>query len=186
MSLRVVRVGTHALRPSKTTLWQRLCQHKGSAGGALAGGGNHRGSVFRRHVGTALLASGEWPEAVRRSWLVGNTAKGLVRAAEHPLEVAVSERIGAMPFLWLEVDGPDGQADRAAIERGAIALLSNFRREAVDPPSKGWLGRHAHAEDVRESGLWNVEHVREQPDGSFLDLLAKTVAAGEPEARQER
>ncbi len=52
---RVVRVGTHALRPSKSTLWGRLSQHKGSEGGSMPGGGNHRGSIFRLHVGTALL-----------------------------------------------------------------------------------------------------------------------------------
>jgi len=55
--LRVVRVGTHALRGgSTTTLWDRLRQHRGTVGGSRPGGGNHRGSVFRRHVRTALIA----------------------------------------------------------------------------------------------------------------------------------
>ena len=77
-----------------------------------------------------------------------------------------------------------GEAERGAIEKGAIALLSNFRRQAFDPPSERWLGRHALSEDVRESGLWNVDHVRDPPDESFLDLLARTVAGGQSEARQ--
>lgn len=38
---RVVRVGTHALKPgSKTKLWTRLSQHRGAL---RSGGGNHRG-----------------------------------------------------------------------------------------------------------------------------------------------
>lgn len=42
---RVVRVGTHAVsRGSKSTLWNRLSQHRGSM---KSGGGNHRGSVSR-------------------------------------------------------------------------------------------------------------------------------------------
>src|SRR5437588_12166895 len=50
---RVTRVGTHALTAtSKATLWGRLAQHRGRS----SGGGNHRGSIFRRHVGAALLA----------------------------------------------------------------------------------------------------------------------------------
>jgi hypothetical protein len=50
---RVVRVGTHALREaSPRTLWDRLSNHKGYA---ASGGGNHRGSIFRLIVGTALL-----------------------------------------------------------------------------------------------------------------------------------
>lgn len=48
----VVRVGTHAVSAgSKTTLWNRLSTHRGTR----SGGGNHRGSIFRLWVGTALL-----------------------------------------------------------------------------------------------------------------------------------
>src|SRR5688572_8529664 len=51
--MRVVRVGTHAIRTgSKSTLWNRLRQHRGTDKGT----GNHRGSIFRLHVGNALLA----------------------------------------------------------------------------------------------------------------------------------
>src|ERR1043166_7895880 len=50
---RVVRVGTHAVSAgSKSTLRGRLKQHLGTR----SGGGNHRGSIFRLHVGAALLA----------------------------------------------------------------------------------------------------------------------------------
>jgi hypothetical protein len=52
---RVVRVGTHALtEQSRTTLWARLRQHRGTLAGQNPGGGDHRGSIFRMHVGTAL------------------------------------------------------------------------------------------------------------------------------------
>jgi hypothetical protein len=47
---RVVRVGTHALTTnSRTTLWNRLSQHRGVE---KSGGGNHRGSIFRLIVGS--------------------------------------------------------------------------------------------------------------------------------------
>jgi hypothetical protein len=49
----IVRVGTHALETgSQTTLWKRLSQHRGQA---RSGSGNHRGSIFRLIVGTALI-----------------------------------------------------------------------------------------------------------------------------------
>jgi hypothetical protein len=49
---RVVRVGTHALKAgSGTSLWQRLSQHRGITS---TGGGNHRGSIFRLLVGSAI------------------------------------------------------------------------------------------------------------------------------------
>ena len=51
---RVVRVGTHGLKAgSKSTVWGRLRQHRGTTAGAHAGGGNHRGSIFRLHMATA-------------------------------------------------------------------------------------------------------------------------------------
>lgn len=173
---RVVRVGTHALRPSKSTLWGRLSQHKGNIGGSMPGGGNHRGSVFRLHVGTALLEDDDRPAAVSSTWSVGSTAKGDVRRVEYPLELAVSEHIGAMPFLWLEVDDPPGAgSDRGVIEARSIALLSNLDRPPVDPPSSTWLGHVADRQVIRRSGLWNVNHVAEAPTVDFLTTLDRWV-----------
>ena len=50
--LQVVRVGTHGLKAgSRSTLWKRLAQHRGTARDS---GGNHRGSIFRLLIGIAL------------------------------------------------------------------------------------------------------------------------------------
>src|SRR5262249_47402680 len=134
------------------------------------------GSVFRRHVGSALLASGDWPAAVRTTWGVGGSASRETRAAEHTLEIAVSDYIGAMPFLWAAVaDPPSVESDRGVVERGAIALLSNFNPPALDPASDTWLGTYADANAIRRSGLWNVHHVSERYDPRFLDVLERHV-----------
>jgi hypothetical protein len=168
---RVVRIGTHALNArSQSTLWRRLRQHRGTLAGRYAGGGNHRGSIFRKHVGTALLNSQTWPPEIRESWPRRRVAAG-VRAAEQPLERAVSAYIGAMPVVGLAV--PDRE-HRHAIEANAIALLSN-RVGGLDPASSGWLGLHAASEHVRTSALWNVEHVDDVYDPAFLDLLELAV-----------
>lgn len=56
-----------------------------------------------------------------------------IRAAECPLERAVSEYIGNMS-LWLDVPDPPGAtSDRGLIEAGTVALLSNLERPAIDP-----------------------------------------------------
>jgi hypothetical protein len=95
MGPRIVRVGTHALTPgSRTTLWQRLSNHRGSR---RSGGGNHRGSIFRLIIGTALIdreghRCPTWDD--RRS-----SAPAEVRARELALEREVSKTIGAMRFV---------------------------------------------------------------------------------------
>jgi len=172
--LRCVRVGTHALkRSSKTTLWNRLSQHRGTIGGKHPGGGNHRGSVFRFHVGTALMTRDDWPEEIVKNW-GGSNAPRYIKDAEVPLEQAISKHIGSMPFIWLEINdepGPDNL--RGYIERNSISLLSNYNRESnpIDPPSKSWLGQWAKSIRVQKSGLWNSNHVDESFDMQFLDTL---------------
>ena len=173
---RVVRVGTHALHPSMSTLWGRLSAHRGTVGGSRPGGGNHRGSIFRLHVGTALLTAGEWSDSVRRSWGVGSSARGRVLVDEYPLELEVSRHIRSMSLLWVGVDDePDGFRERKVIEAGAISLLSNVSREPVDAASGRWLGHRAENSFIGRSGLWNVDHVRDEPSGEFLDVLSRHV-----------
>ena len=175
---RVVRVGTHALHPSKSTLWGRLAAHRGTVGGCRPGGGNHRGSIFRLHVGTALLKEGKWSDVVRGTWDVGSSARGRVLVDEYPLELEVSQHIRSMPFLWVGVDRePDGFLDRGVIEAGAISLLSNVDREPVDAASGQWLGHRAESPFIGRSGLWNIDHVRDQPSGEFLEVFSRYVEA---------
>lgn len=175
---RVVRIGTHALtRGSRSTLRQRLSQHRGSA----SGGGHHRGSIFRLLVGQAMIAK---QEAVPcRSWGVkGDLTKAAkvlrmdrneLRNTEQPVEEAVSRYIGAMPFLWLDIDDkPSPNSHRSYIERNAIALLSNQGRSTLDPASDGWLGRYSNRTLVAGSGLWNQRHVTETYDPRFVAALS--------------
>lgn len=179
---RVVRVGTHAIKAnSSSSLWRRLSQHRGAS---RSGGGNHRGSIFRLLIGQAMMSRDRRGEP--RSWeLKGDHAKaaaelGIEKRAlklqELPLERHVSEYICAMPFLWVAIeDAPGPESGRAAIERNSIALLSNYRKPAIDPPSPGWLGRSSDRERVRESGLWNNKHVHEPYDPAFLTVLLQHV-----------
>lgn len=162
---RVVRIGTHALKTgSQTTLWTRLSQHRGQT---ETRGGNHRGSIFRQLVGGALIARDdlEFP-----TWGHGSTADRSVRLAEFELERRTSDFLGQMTFLWLEIaDVPGPDSFRGYVERNAIALLSNYGKLALDPPSPNWLGHYSTRERVRNSGLWNQIHVDASCDPAFLD-----------------
>lgn len=174
---RIVRVGTHALKAgARANLWSRLSQHRGSK---RSGGGNHRGSIFRLIVGTALIESKGHEYA---TWGKGSSAPRDVRQNEHPLEQAVSKVIGEMPFLWLAVNDDPGPASlRGYIERNSIALLSNSDKESLDPPSRYWLGHFCNRERVRNSGLWNQNHVDGRYDPEFLDTLERLIHEMETE-----
>lgn len=166
---RVVRVGTHAVSANaKSTLWGRLRTHRGGR----TGGGNHRGSIFRLHVGAAMLARDglELP-----NWGIGSSAAKSIRVDEADHERRVSAYIGAMSALWVEVpDAPGPESARAYLERNAIALLSNAL-SPVDQPGRAWLGLHSPREEIRRSGLWNLNHVERRYEPGFLDVLESYV-----------
>ena len=169
---RVVRVGTHALMAkSGASLWNRLKQHRGTLKPL---GGNHRGSIFRLLVGDAMIRGGEINGV--DTWGHGSNAPCEIREVERPMEVQVSRRIGAMPFLTLPIDDPPGPDSlRGYIERNAVGLLSSYSTEPVDPMSVDWLGLMSSRERVRKSGLWNNNHVDENYDPDFLQVLRHLV-----------
>src|ERR1039458_7172696 len=73
------------LTPRAAKLWTRLSQHKGQQS---SGGGNHRGSIFRLIVGTALIKRHGYDHP---TWGIGNSAKPDVRTGETALEIKVSQ-----------------------------------------------------------------------------------------------
>src|SRR6056297_3257375 len=125
--LRITRIGTHAVSEgASTTLWDRLRTHRGANRGTYEGGGNHRGSVFRKRVGEAFVEKDDLEEQYPK-WGVGSSAGRELRLEELELERRVSEYVRDLPFLWVDVDDePSPESDRGYIERNAIALTSNF------------------------------------------------------------
>lgn len=176
--MRVVRVGTHAVSSgSKSTLWGRLRSHKG----LNSGGGNHRGSIFRLHVGAALLAKTDIELA---TWGVNSSASREIRQNETQLEQQVSAYIGKMPFLWLAVDDePSTASHRSVIEKNSIILLAGQDGYSpLDKSSREWLGHWSARDKIRQSGLWNLNYVASlgqqySYDAGFLDLMKDYVEA---------
>lgn len=170
-ALRVVRVGTHAVsKESRSTLWGRLRTHRG----AVDGTGNHRGSIFRLHVGKAWMSRAAVTTPVP-SWGNGQSACKEIRELEEPLEREVSKYIGRMSLLWLAVDDEPGPAsDRAYVERNSVGLLVG-PQGAVDPPSESWLGNWSCHPSIRASGMWNVDYTKYTYDPRFLEIMARYV-----------
>jgi hypothetical protein len=180
--LRVTRVGTHAVSEgSSTSLWDRLKQHYGTGSGSSdhPHGGAHRGSVYRKRVGEAIIEKhdlhDDYPDWDER-WSSIDRERSEVRDEEYILERRVSTYIREQPFLPVALDDePSADSDRASLERNAIALLSNVEERPIDPRGDGWLGRYSRSREIRDSGLWNVNHVGERYDEGSLDLLERAV-----------
>ncbi len=150
-----------------------ICAHRGHIGGVHEGGGNHRGSVFRRHIGMSLIQRNNLDS---ESWGQGSSAIREVRDREYEIEIEVSHHIRAMPFLWIKASDEAGpKSVRAYLERNSIALLSNYEKPPIDPPSRNWLGNYCPNRFIRASGLWNVRHVKGTYEPRFLDRMEQLI-----------
>lgn len=93
------------------------------------------------------------------------------------MERRVSSYLATTSLLWLDVNDAAGpHSDRATIERNAIAMLS-MQGPMIDLPSPRWLGCHSARKPIRDSGLWNVDHVGGRYDPAFLFVMEKHVRA---------
>lgn len=177
-ALRVVRVGTHQVsHGSRSLLWSRLKQHRGSADGS---GGHRGGSIYRYHVGRSIVSRDDSNPVLpptHEERLASIVAWALSRGESDPAradklyEAVISTYITRMSFTYVSVgDEPSKRSDRAYLEKNAIALLSTTGR-SIDPPSQEWLGLHSPYAQIRESGMWNKQHVGKVFDRRFLETF---------------
>lgn len=171
-TLRVVRIGTHGVSiGSKSLLWQRLRTHRGNDDGT----GSHRSSIFRLHVGNSLLALQGKQSS---SWGIGNNASKETRNSEVDLEIEVSRYLKELLVVYLPVgDAASADSDRSYIEKNAISLLTGGG--AIDVQTNHWLGNFSPSQQIRESGMWNVNYVGDNYDSAFLSVLEELIARHE-------
>lgn len=171
-SPRIVRIGTHAVSEgSKSTLRTRLRNHLGLANGS----GSHRGSIFRLHVGRAMLDKENALDQLQ-SWGSGQDAPAEIRAKEQEHEVRVGDYLRKLEVFIIEIDDePSKHSLRASVERQLIALCSEAL-QPIDTPTNNWLGLHSPMELIVSSGLWNLRDVGREYDpsgiGSVQDICS--------------
>lgn len=168
---RIVRVGTHAISDgSKASLWNRIRTHKGTKGGV----GNHRSSVFRLHVGASLINKLNCKDKFPK-WGIGQSSESSLNRDEMELEQMVSNYIGEMNLLWIDIaDDTSSKSDRAYIEQNMIAIISGDMKP-IDLQTENWLGNYNAKRSISYSGLWNVNHVSDGYDEEFIKVFEKYI-----------
>ncbi len=170
---RVVRVESHYEYDDKNSIYNQILTHRGNIAGVYSGGGNHRISVLRKHIGTAIM------NKLNRSCTTweNDKANTSTRKKEHWLELLVSEETSSMEVLVVPIEDSNPERIAKYIEQNAIALLSNFNKKPMDGPSSDWLGNYCSNTLVRGSGLWNSNGVMYQYDRHFMEIFEILVKA---------
>jgi hypothetical protein len=133
---RIVRVGTHR---EQNRFPSRIRQHFG---------GNKNGSVFRKHLGGAVLRRRNPDDFRLDKWLKQDTP------TFKEVEELVTNKLAAdFTFKCIAVED---KKERLDLEERLIATLAKC---PGCEPSMEWLGHYAASEEIRQSGLWNVQHV---------------------------
>lgn len=151
--LRVVRVGTHG---AGRTLKQRLRDHYQ---------GNREGSVFRKHLGTALLKRACASDVQIREWRrkrKDNTRWTQFTKVENEVDNIIRST------FFFRVMPMDRVQERKRFEEKLIATSAAC---PVCQASSTWLGRFAWSEKVRHSGLWNSHFIDSPARLTANDLL---------------
>lgn len=168
---RIVRIGTHAVsQGSKATLRHRLRNHLGASNEI----GNHRGSIFRLHVGRAMLEAGEGHGRLP-SWGEGQDAGPEIKAAEADHELAVTRYLQELEVVLIPIDDQPAKSSlRASVEAQLIALCSEAMR-TIDSPTPGWLGLRSPVASIRQSGLWNIRGIGGKYDPAGPGSIASII-----------
>jgi hypothetical protein len=145
---------------------ETACAHLGTRTGA----GNHRASVFRLHVGRAIIER-EQLQKQYPNWGKGQSASKEITKLEAALEFRVSEYIGNLRVLFIPVLDLAGTGSmRATIERQFISMFTE-NICPMEESSPSWLGRFSDKKSIRDTGLWNVRDVGSEYDLKFIPLL---------------
>ena len=143
---RIVRVGTHK---SDGRFPGRIRQHYGQVNSLR---GNKNSSVFRKHIGSALISRTNRDDPRLKDWI----EQGEPGTSEIEELVSVELR-NNFTFVCFPVDTKE---ERLSLESGLIALLSQF---PLGQPSDNWLGKYAARPEIGNSGLWNTQHISSTP-----------------------
>lgn len=164
---RIVRVGTHGTKKGirrVRTLRQRLRDHYKDYK-------NHtcprEGSIFRKHLGSALLKRAGGSERLIKEWMRGR--KSLLWDTKNEFK-ETEQKVGEVlrSRFFFRVIHVNNAEERKVFEKKLIATISAC---PVCRPSEKWLGNFARSEKVRRSGLWNSNFVDSPARLTEKDLM---------------
>ena len=133
---RIVRVGTHR---GDENFRSRINNHYR---------GNKNSSVFRKHLGGALMRRKDPDDRRLKQWLEQDAPTFQEMEAE-----VTKELKGHFSFRCIPVED---KKERLQLEEELIATIAKCDK---CKPSENWLGNFSADELVRKSGLWNHQHV---------------------------
>jgi len=136
-------------------------------------------SIFRKNIGRALL--GKRGSPYLQTWELDFTPRSnrdrysYLRDIE--LEKEIEKQITQIlrnnfSFRFIVVENEAIKMGTKGLESNLIGTVAGC---SLCEPSSGWLGRHSPKKEIRNSGLWVVQHLNSPPITTEKSLLTSLI-----------
>lgn len=164
---RIVRVGTHRDGNFRSRLAEHFLLNERKMAFTRDQPAPHERSIFRKHIGRALLNKAQDPYI--SVWDIDFTKRKTRDANRHlrdiGKEAAIEREVTQIlrenfSFRFVEMADQIQRMGHQGLERPLIGTLASC---PLCGPSSGWLGRYSPNVQIRESGLWLIQHLKAAP-----------------------
>lgn len=148
---RVVRIGSHT---GDNRLLTRINEHYIK--------GNHRDSIFRKHLGRCFLTINKktdyienWDLKIKRKVDKERNLHRINWEIENEYEQIITKYIRDS-FSFVTIPNLTNEKERIRLEKG---LIATFAQAIEKVSSDNWIGNHHPNARIRNNKLWNIQHL---------------------------
>jgi len=161
---RIVRIGAHKDGNFRSRIKEHFLLDESKMNFDVANPAPHDRSIFRKNIGRALLNKAK--DDYLEIWEIDFTARrnqeeyGYLRNIQKEKEVE-SEVTRILrenfSFRFIVADGGMKTMGAGGLESSLIGTVAHCK---LCRPSSNWLGNYSPKKQIRESGLWLVQHLK--------------------------
>jgi hypothetical protein len=174
---RIVRIGTHRKDGNfKHRIGEHFALDERRMGFDATRAAPRERSIFRKHIGRALLKQRGDPYLT--IWELDFTSRAKRETYGHRRDIAKEKLLeseitallrGSFSFRFIVADG---KGTRESLERQFIGTVAQCLQCCQ---SQNWLGNDSPKPEIRESGLWQIQHLKAFPlSAAEMDFLKNT------------
>ena len=164
---RIVRIGTHRDGNFRSRIAEHFLLNESKMNFNIYRSKPSDRSIFRKNIGRALLNQQEDPYL--RIWEIDFIKRknreefahlrniGQEKAVESQITDILKDKFS---FRFLKLNKQPERMGKAGLESSLIGTVSHCR---LCKPSDSWLGCSSPKKQIRESGLWLVQHLNADP-----------------------
>lgn len=181
---RIARVGTHKSNNFRSRIKEHFLLNEKKMNFNDMKPAPHDRSIFRKNIGRTILNREE--DQYLEIWnkdLMSHANRLKYRSFRNiPKEKKVENEVTSIlranfSFKFIIIED---QSDRIGTKGLESSLIGTVARCELCKPSEDWFGNHSPVQKLRESGLWQVQHLSDEGiDDNDIDTISNAIEGTE-------